>query len=202
VIERPGTLAGYLKTIQPMVWGCTHAWSPKLFSFFGPLTRDTNYEDVALSFRSLAIGKTLRIDKPLVYYRRHDANMSTTGNNPPVSDPRQIDVYDRLEETHIKRSIGVYQGFRRDLEVLFAKQGVNETEYAELSRLADGKRAFFEARLKMMNGGLRERIAACPTVIAADEPLQLKLKDAMRVLPRPLYKQVWLMKNRIKSVFD
>jgi len=201
VIEIPGTLAGFLKTLQPVVWGCAHGWSPKLFSLFGPLTRDTHYEDVALSFRSLAIGKILRIDKPLMYYRRHDSNMSTSGTNPSVKEEGQIDVYDRLEETHIKRSLGVYMGFRRDLEVLFAKQAVNETEYARLARIVDGKRAFFAARLKMMNGGLRERMAACSTVIAADECLQIKLKDAMRVLPRPLYKRVWLMKNRIGSIF-
>lgn len=200
-IERPGTLQGFLKTMQPVVWGCAHAWSPKLFSFFGPLTRDTNYEDVALSFRSLAIGKILRIDKPLIYYRRHDANMSASADNPPVNDPRQIDVYDRLEETHIKRSIGIYQGFQRDIEVLFGRRSLDETQSADLSRLVKEKLGFFEARLKMMNGDLRERMTACSTVIASDAPLQLKLKDALRVLPRPLYKHAWLMKNRLGSLF-
>jgi glycosyltransferase involved in cell wall biosynthesis len=52
--------------------GATAAYSKKLFTDFAPLPRDSVFEDLILSFRSVLIGKRAYIHKNLVRYRSHE----------------------------------------------------------------------------------------------------------------------------------
>ena len=62
--KQEGSVFNFLNDKWPVVVGCTHAWSPELFKFFGPLNSDL--EDLVLSFRSLSYGQMLYVHSPIL----------------------------------------------------------------------------------------------------------------------------------------
>jgi len=58
------------------VCGCSHCWHRSVFDIFGPMIQETVYEDKAIPFRSILLGRILYLDEPLVLYRRHTGNIS------------------------------------------------------------------------------------------------------------------------------
>ena len=59
------------------VAGCSHAFSKKPFEVFGPLEAHLMGEDFVIPFRNLLMGGTISyLNKPLVRYRTHGANVS------------------------------------------------------------------------------------------------------------------------------
>lgn len=61
---------------MPGVGGASHAWDRRIFDVFGPLRSDVSFEDRALPFRSLLLGKIAYVNQPLVRYRRHREAMT------------------------------------------------------------------------------------------------------------------------------
>ncbi len=106
----------YVKTLEPIVFGCAHAFGRKLFRVFGPLPEEVIHEDNVLAFRSILAGGLLSINKPLVKYRLH-------GNNVYVrSRKRGVDLKSlQRQEDHVRRNFRnretMYGAFLRDLEV-------------------------------------------------------------------------------------
>jgi glycosyltransferase involved in cell wall biosynthesis len=61
---------------MPGVGGASHAWDRRIFDVFGPLRPDVAFEDRALPFRSLLLGRIAYVNQPLVLYRRHREAMT------------------------------------------------------------------------------------------------------------------------------
>ena len=57
------------------VYGCSQAFHRDIFKIFGPIDESVIHEDVVIPFRSVLLGTIKYLEEPLVYYRRHDANM-------------------------------------------------------------------------------------------------------------------------------
>ena len=65
----------YVRTLDPIVFGCAHTFSRQLFHLFGPLPDHIIHEDNTLAFRSILAGQLLAISEPLVRYRIHGNNV-------------------------------------------------------------------------------------------------------------------------------
>lgn len=74
VEQKVGPLA-YMQTLEPIVFGCTHAFSPRLFKVFGELPAEVIHEDNVLAFRSILAGRLVYINEVLVKYRVHADNV-------------------------------------------------------------------------------------------------------------------------------
>lgn len=70
-----GGIYAYRNTI-PAILGATVAYRRDVYSEFGPLGGEVRNEDIVMSLRSLLLGEFVRIDAPLVKYRKHDSNLS------------------------------------------------------------------------------------------------------------------------------
>lgn len=70
-----GGIYTYRNTI-PAILGATVAYRRDVYSEFGPLGGEVRNEDIVMSLRSLLLGEFVRIDAPLVKYRKHDSNLS------------------------------------------------------------------------------------------------------------------------------
>src|ERR1017187_5851154 len=110
-----GDLFRFLSTRDPMVNGCSAAWSPRLWRYFGPVRGDL--EDVVLSFRTLAIGELYYISQPLLKYRRHQDNVSW------FSGERFRSFESREERLHWRNraTVRTYDNLLLDIETLFQK---------------------------------------------------------------------------------
>jgi glycosyltransferase involved in cell wall biosynthesis len=55
---------------RPYVIGAAQAWTRRLFERFGPLPQGVVAEDLIMVFRAICAGGAVRLDEPLVQYRR------------------------------------------------------------------------------------------------------------------------------------
>lgn len=83
---REFTDASIVRNVTPVL-GATHAWRRQVFDLFGPLLPGVMFEDNAVSFRSYLLGPIAFINRELVSYRTHAANIT---NFTPVADWHEL----------------------------------------------------------------------------------------------------------------
>jgi glycosyltransferase involved in cell wall biosynthesis len=196
---RTGTPRAFVETVQPLVSGCTHAVAPSLFTFFGPLTRTVTYEDMALSFRSHAIGAMIYVKHPLLLYRRHSNNISFH-----VLDQGAIDgpSYLRLEEKERKKLRGWIRGYERmhsDIGVLADRGCLKQAEVHELELAVSKEKRNLELKLVLVEGGFVQRLKALHQLYDLGHRGTYLLRLAPRCLPRCAYRNFRIVKNKLLS---
>ena len=114
-VEQRVEPVAYVKTLEPIVFGCAHAFSRQLFRVFGNLPEALIHEDNVLALRSILAGRLLYVNQPLVKYRLH-------GNNAYVrSRSRGLDLESlKRQEERFAREFRnretMYEAFLADLE--------------------------------------------------------------------------------------
>jgi glycosyltransferase involved in cell wall biosynthesis len=135
----------YVQTLEPLIFGCAHAFSRKLYNVFGNLPDEVIHEDNALGFRSVLAGQLLFINEPLVKYRIH-------GNNVYIRDQKartDLKSLERQEErarrAYRYREI-MYRTFQLDLKTARDRALVPNTEFEAMTKEA----ARLQQRLSLM----------------------------------------------------
>jgi|ERR1051326_371513 glycosyltransferase involved in cell wall biosynthesis len=125
----------YVQTLEPLIFGCAHAFSRKLYNVFGNLPDDVIHEDNALGFRSILAGQLLFINQPLVKYRIH-------GNNVYIrTHKRRTDLKslerqeDRVRRAYRYREI-MYRTFQLDLKTARERALVGDVEFEQMTKEA------------------------------------------------------------------
>lgn len=196
--RRKVDLTSFVSALGPNVYGCTHAFSPRLYSFFGPLTDQVSYEDMALAFRSHAVGCLLHLQTPLIWYRRHENNLSFHGDDKPASD---ISSFARIEDKERRRLPGFIRGherFERDLHTLIERKNISRTEAMRIrSAIATSKRSL-ELKLVLMEGTFPQRLAALWSARCNGCRGTAFAALAARCLPHRVYRFLRIAKNRLR----
>lgn len=190
-----GTLFDFLCRQLPVVNGCTHAWSRELFDFFGPLRSDL--EDLALSFRTLAIGQLLYIHEPLVQYRRHGSNVSFF----PGQDDARAWEFERREQRLRwvdEKSAMAYEGMLADIATLRRRGRLSEAESRRLTAQAERMRNFYATERQMLEDSALHRVRTLAATAGRGD-LKLALRFLPRALPRPLFRRLYLLRERWRS---
>jgi glycosyltransferase involved in cell wall biosynthesis len=84
----PTSLAEFIGSPSPGLYGFSHAFNRKVFEFFGPMDDSVVFECVAIPLRSLILGTIAYIAEPLGYYRRHGNNSWSDSSTPPTLSKR------------------------------------------------------------------------------------------------------------------
>jgi glycosyltransferase involved in cell wall biosynthesis len=188
-----GDLLNFLSTRQPAVCGCSHAWTPELFRYFGPLKSDL--EDLVLSFRSLAIGKILYIKQPLVKYRRHGGNVSFfAGGDDTISFQHRESRLRWVDE----QTVRAYDNMLADIEVLHAKGGISTAQRDRLRKEGERVRTIYALERKMMEGNVFKKLYTLATA-AAHGNLRSACRLAPRLLPQSAYEGLYTLRNKLRS---
>jgi glycosyltransferase involved in cell wall biosynthesis len=190
-----GDLFGFLSRQLPVVNGCTHGWSRKLFDYFGPLRSDL--EDLALSFRSLSIGQLVYIHEPLVKYRRHGTNVSFF---PGKDDPQAL-AFERRESRLRwvdEKTVMAYDGIIADINVLYAKSRIDAAERDRLQAEARRIRNEYAVERSMMDGNIFQRFCTLAGAVARGN-VRSALKATPRALPRSVYRELYLFRERRRA---
>ncbi|HVM59667.1 MAG TPA: glycosyltransferase [Verrucomicrobiae bacterium] len=180
-----GNLLEFLLRRTPVVNGCSHAWSPVLFSYFGPLQSDL--EDLVLSFRSLAIGAMLYIHEPLMKYRRHGANASFLAEGETITFDRREWRLRLVDEQNVK----AYDNMLSDIEVLRAEGRISSAERDRLAQEARLLRERNALERKMMDGNMLQRAVTLADAIRRGY-VRCALRASPRLLPRSIYRALYV----------
>lgn len=184
-----GGLLDFLVTRKPVVNGCTHAWSPKLFHYFGPLQSDL--EDQVLSFRTLAIGRMLYIHQPLVKYRRHGKNVSFFAEK---DDTQSFEHREERLRWVDEKTAMAFDNMLHDIDLLFTKGRVTSDVRDRLRAEAIKTKDFYVAERQMMNGEILMRLKfLARTAIHGD--LRQALRFAPRALPMTIFRALYQIRQ-------
>jgi hypothetical protein len=188
-----GDLFSFLSSKGPAVNGCTHAWSPELFRYFGPLTSDL--EDLVLSFRTLAIGQLFYIREPLVKYRRHDCNVSFFAEK---DDTTSFEHREKRLRWVDEKSVMAYENMLADVDKLCARSRISSADRDRLKSEGQRVKRHYAMEKRMMDGGFLGRLCTLAGCVCTGD-----VKSAMRFMPRALprraYRSLYLMRSRWKA---
>jgi glycosyltransferase involved in cell wall biosynthesis len=189
-----GSLFDYLSKKWPVVVGCTHAWAPSLFEYFGPLKADL--EDLTISFRTLAVGELLYVHQPLIKYRRHGNNVSFFADWDDTSSFEHREKRLRwVDEKHVM----AYDTMLADIETLHRKGRITPAERTRLSAEAQRIRNIYAVERKMMDGGFFRRLRTLTETIGQGH-LHCAVRSLPRALPRPIYRSLFMLRERCRAM--
>ena len=189
-----GGLFEFLSTRRPVVCGCSHAWSPELFNYFGPLK--TDLEDLILSFRSLAIGQLLYINQPLVKYRRHGGNVSFLASG--EDDSRSFAHLENRLRWVDEQTVRAYDNLLADVEVLHQKGRITSAEHDRLRDEGSRIRNIYAVEREILDGTFFKRLLTLATA-ARNGNFKCTLRFLPRLLPRAVYQTLYQFKNRNRA---
>ena len=149
--------AEYISTLRPHVSGCAHAFSPRLFSIFGPLSKDVTYEDTALGFRSVLAGALTIIDEPLVKYRRHADNLYAPLSTSKIPDRESYLRLLTQSAREANRFAALYRSFHADLAAARGRGLVSVAHCSQLRRMIDRQICLFSLQARFYQSSLLQR---------------------------------------------
>lgn len=190
VQELTGSLCEFLTNRTPAVNGCTHAWSPALTNYFGPLNSDL--EDLVLSFRTLAIGKMLYVDVPLVKYRRHGSNVSFLAEG---SDTISFEHRESRLRWVDEKTVIAYTNMVDDVELLYRNGRITAAEHDQLQLEGRRIQSFYALERRMMEGGIFRRLGTLVETARRGD-VRSVMRFAPRALPRKIYRVLYLLRER------
>lgn len=188
--REPGTLLDYIRTMKPLVAGCTHSWSRRLFSDFGPLRDGIMFEDMALSFRSVAIGGVYFIGEPLVLYRRHDRNLSFHTVDKARMSSDEYDQWERKQRWIWEKYVIGYDGYLHDLQRLLEHGVIPRHEYETLRDEIVLKRRCYHLRMQLITAGLLRKVAILYALVRSREDPRFVIKSLGRLMPYRAYRSL------------
>lgn len=188
-----GSLLEFIRNKWPVVVGCTHAWSPVLFKYFGPLVSDL--EDLVLSFRTLAIGELLYVHRPLIKYRRHDSNVSFFEL---WDDTRSFDHREKRLRWVLEKTEAAYENMLADLELLRREGRLGAAEHKRVRAAARRMRDLYAAEWRMIDGDFSGRLKTIAGALRAGK-VGCALHVLPRALPRRVYRRLFLLRDRWRS---
>jgi len=192
-----GDLLKFISETKPVVFGCTHCWSPTLFSYFGPLKSDL--EDLVLSFRSLAVGTMVYINEPLVKYRRHGNNVSFLGEG-GEDDTRTFEHREQRLRWVDEKAVAAYDNIIFDIDTLYRKGRITVKHRERLCVEAKRIRRFRKLERQMMEGSISHRLLTLAAAVRSGD-VRLALRFSPRALPRGVYRMLFILRNHLRSWF-
>jgi glycosyltransferase involved in cell wall biosynthesis len=192
-------LASFVTSLTPLVSGCTHAFIPRLFTYFGPLTNSVTFEDMALTFRSHAIGRLLYIKHPLVFYRRHGNNLSSHHFDRKAMDGDMFGIIERKEQCQLQGHLRGYEGFARDLETLAQHHVLGSDQKIRIGEAIQRRKREYELRLALITGDFMCRLRSFYELCENGRKARHHAAWAARCFPRGVYKMLRIAKNRYKT---
>lgn len=188
-----GSLLNFLSHKNPAVNGCTHAWSPKLFSIFGPIS--TDLEDLVLSFRSLALGELLYIHEPLVKYRRHGSNVSFLAGR---DDTRSFTHREKRLLWVDDKHVTAYDNMMGDIQTLRGMGLISAYEITHLQAEAKRRRNFYALERDLLQGSFaRNWYILGQTACKGDFILVFRFLP--RALPKAMYRALYMIRAKWRN---
>jgi glycosyltransferase involved in cell wall biosynthesis len=196
IVEQKVTSVAYVQTLEPLIFGCTNAFSRQLFKVFGNLPDEVIHEDNSLAFRSVLAGQMVYVNRPLVKYRVHGGNVFIRARNRAADLKGLAQQEDRLRRDFRNRET-MYRTFLLDLRKAKGLGLVEEVEFERTSKEAERRREGFSLMGQFLESGFFEKCRILPRLrlegVNGAEFQQL----VRRLIPRPLLLRIRLARNYV-----
>lgn len=190
----------YLRTLQPGVFGCTHAWSRSLFTTFGNLRDDLIHEDNVLVFRTLLAGRLFHVNRELVHYRIHGSNIFLRHHGARVDVEGLRKQEERLRRDFRNREV-MYRSFSDDIETAGRLRLIDPDRARSLRAYADLRARSWALKQEFFTKSFIER---CGILVRLwrDGVRYRELKPlGVRLAPEPFLLRLRLLKNQTMHAF-
>lgn len=190
ISREEGSLLEYIKDMHPLVTGCTHAWARRLFDELGPLPPDIVFEDMALSFRTMAIGEMWSLNAPLVLYRRHSANASFHASDSDQLDKDDFAKRDAKELYIWEKYLAGYRAYAKDLQTLRSRARIDAEVFEKCSQAVAKQVSRYQNRIRFRKARWPGKFRHLGLMPVHGESLAFISKQVPRLLPDPLLWQL------------
>jgi glycosyltransferase involved in cell wall biosynthesis len=194
IVEQKVELVAYVQTLNPVVFGCTHAWTRKLFRLFGNLPEEVTHEDDALAFRSILAGRLFYVDVNLVKYRVHSNNMYISKGRRSI----RLDSIDQDENRYLrslKNRETMYTSFILDLETARMLEVIGEECFDRTVEEAKRLRRHFTLKQEYLESEFLGKCRSLYKLFKAGIRREELRFLYPRILPRPLFARCKLVYN-------
>jgi len=191
LVEQKTTSWQYVRTLQPVVFGCAHSFSRELFRSFGSLPESLIHEDNVLGFRSVLAGEIHYINQPLVKYRLHGNNIYLSGNRRGVD----LQTLQRQEErlgSYFRNKENMYGALLLDLDKPIATRLLSAQDLEKTRAETIRMQKCFSSMGRFLESGFVSRCRIFLQVRRSGlVPTEIR-GLAKRLVPRPLFLRIRL----------
>jgi glycosyltransferase involved in cell wall biosynthesis len=201
LIEQKTQPMHYLQTLQPLIYGCAHAFSRKLFDVFGNLPDEVIHEDNAIGFRSVLAGQLLFINEPLVKYRIHGNNVYIRTQKPRTDLKTLERQEERVRRSYSYREI-MYRTFQVDLKTARDRALVGDGEFEEMTKEAARLQERVSLMGKFLESGFVTKCKILSTLWRTGLSRQERYNLLKRLPPRGLLLRLRLARAYATAAFN
>ena len=152
VVEQAAAPLAYVRTLEPLVFGCAHAFSRQLFRIFGDVPENVIHEDNVLAFRSVLAGRLIYLNEPLVKYRVHDGNVFIRAQK-RGADLKTLELQEDRVRRDLKNRETMYEAFLLDLDKARLQGLLDAEEAKKVEQEARRRRDRFSLMGKFLESG-------------------------------------------------
>jgi glycosyltransferase involved in cell wall biosynthesis len=188
----------YVQSLEPIVFGCTHAFSPRLFRVFGELPANVIHEDNVLALRSILAGRVLYVNEVLVKYRVHTNNVYIQSRE-RGTDLKTLEHQEDRVRSNFRNRETMYDAFLLDLEKARLKALIEAAEAWTVAQEARRCRDRAWLMGRFLESGL---FAKCRILLRLRREglSQTELRMlTRRLLPRPVLLRLRLARGRVAA---
>jgi glycosyltransferase involved in cell wall biosynthesis len=193
-VEQKVAPLAYVQTLEPIVFGCTHAFSPQLFKVFGELPENLIHEDNVLALRSLLGGRVLYVNEVLVKYRVHADNVYIRTRD-QATDLGALERQEQRVRRDLRNRESMYDAFLLDVEKARESGLIQSNEAKRVAQEITRRRLRVWLKGQFLESGL---LGKCRILLRlrrdglSNEELAMLVR---RLVPRPLLLRLRLARN-------
>ncbi len=191
LVQQRTTAWDYVRTLQPVVFGCAHSFSRQLFQTFGSLPESLVHEDNVLGFRSVIAGEIHYINEPLVKYRLHGNNIYLSGDRRAV-DLQSLEGQERRLRSYFRNKENMYAALLPDLDKAERARLLDANDLEKTRAEAVRMQKCFAAMASFLESGFISRCRIFLQVRRSGLVPGEMRGLAKRLLPRPLFLRIRL----------
>ena len=194
------SILNYVKTLTPQVVGCAYAFSPILFSRFGPLPQKLIHEDNVLTLRALCLGSITFINTPLVKRRFHSHNNYSRCSSIVATQEAVIEQEERVSRDAEHRK-EMYQVFLSDMHKAWTIGLIKNELWLEIELACLRKLRLLSHQSEFVDAGFWKKIEI---LIASrrDEAEQRLIQWMIpRLLPRDWFRRLKTTGNSARLAY-
>jgi glycosyltransferase involved in cell wall biosynthesis len=203
--EQKPTLESYIHTLKPGIIGCALAFTPNIFSTFGPLPEALIHEDNVIILRALCLGPLLFINIPLVKRRFHGNNLYSRRYKQVVTWNAVSQQENRMIHDARNRMV-MYEAFLLDLRVARKKKLINDEQWAFLESACLYRHRLFSYQVEYVSATMVRKLQILFSVCRTHAGSTLIKWMLFRLMPTTLFRLLKVTGNSarqaLKKVFQ